>query len=612
VSETLQSALADRYAIERELGKGGMGAVYLAQDLRLQRPVAIKVLPPEFAARPELRERFLRETRTAAAFSHPNIVPVHAVEEHGDLLCFVMGFVDGETLTQRVQRADPLSPADLTRLLQEVAWALSYAHGRGVIHRDIKPDNILIERASGRALVTDFGIARSTEASTASLTQVGQVVGTPQAMSPEQAAGERLDGRSDLYSLGIVGFFAAVGRLPFDAASATTVLAMQLTQPPPPVASLRPDLPQPLCAVIDRCLEKDPARRFQSGEEMAATLDTLRASRPEIAPALRLFQLQAVQAFRAVVLIVLFDTMFAALHSFGTASADRIVPWVIGVAIICGIGAQMAGRVRMLLRGGFSHGDAIAGMRAILAERLEAREQEDSDPVLRKQLRGRRRTIIAGGLYGLLGWMWVFNRMRVPIGPHEFRISLPGTIVLISCSVMIGLSLALIVMNSGRAAAIDRITVALWSGPFGRWLFRLGGRGSPAGHPASHPSGTASSLVTVVAGLPAALRREIGVSRSRIERLDAAVHALKERQRELDAAIAQANGGTPAGDPEQRARHHALLKDLVQARDDAVARGRKLNGALENVRLQLLRVRSGVGTTADVAAEVQSAEALVT
>jgi len=115
----------------------------------------------------------------------------------------------------------------------------------------------------------------------------------------------------------------------------------------------------------------------------------------------------------------------------------------------------------------------------------------------------------------------------------------------------------------------------------------------------------------VVAGLPAALRREIGVSRSRIERLDAAVHALKERQRELDAAIAQANGGTPAGDPEQRARHHALLKDLVQARDDAVARGRKLNGALENVRLQLLRVRSGVGTTADVAAEVRSAEALV-
>ena len=239
--DLLQSVLHDRYLIERELGKGGMGAVYLAQDLSLQRSVAIKVLPPELAVRPDLRERFLRETRLAAGFSHPNIVPVHAVEEHPELLCFVMGFVEGETLGQRIRRAGPLTAAEAIRLLQEVAWALSYAHGRGVVHRDIKPDNILIERATGRALVTDFGIAHTAAvASDTALTRIGEVVGTPQFMSPEQASGDKLDGRSDLYSLGVVAFFAVTGRLPFDADSVTAVMAMQLTQQPPKVGASRP------------------------------------------------------------------------------------------------------------------------------------------------------------------------------------------------------------------------------------------------------------------------------------------------------------------------------------------------------------------------------------
>src|SRR6476660_4049106 len=152
-SEEIQRALGASYVIERELGRGGMGAVYLARDLALDRPVAIKVLPPELAVRPELRERFLQETRTAASFSHPNIVPVHSVEERDRILCFIMGYVEGETLGGRVSRGGPLSATEATRLLQECAWALSYAHGRGVIHRDMKPDNILIDRGSGRALI---------------------------------------------------------------------------------------------------------------------------------------------------------------------------------------------------------------------------------------------------------------------------------------------------------------------------------------------------------------------------------------------------------------------------------------------------------------------------
>jgi serine/threonine-protein kinase len=154
-----QQALAGEYSLERELGRGGMGIVYLAREVQLERLVAIKVLPAALAARPGYRERFLREARTAAQLSHPNIVPIHRVGEAGGFVFFVMSFVEGETLGQRVRTRGPVNVATAARLLREVAWALAYAHGRGVIHRDVKPDNILLEKESGRALVTDFGIA---------------------------------------------------------------------------------------------------------------------------------------------------------------------------------------------------------------------------------------------------------------------------------------------------------------------------------------------------------------------------------------------------------------------------------------------------------------------
>ncbi|MEO7102723.1 MAG: serine/threonine-protein kinase, partial [Gemmatimonadaceae bacterium] len=150
--DSIRNAIGNRYALERELGRGGMGVVYLAREVKLDRPVALKILLPEFAAQVGLRDRFLRETRTAASFSHPNIVPVYAVEEADDYLAYAMGMVEGETLKQRVERAGPLPIRDLVRMMQDVAYALAYAHGRGVVHRDIKPENVMLERATGRAL----------------------------------------------------------------------------------------------------------------------------------------------------------------------------------------------------------------------------------------------------------------------------------------------------------------------------------------------------------------------------------------------------------------------------------------------------------------------------
>src|SRR5207244_8142992 len=197
----LQTALAGEYSLERELGRGGMGVVYLARDVQLDRDVAIKVLPTGLARTAEARERFVREARTAASLSHPHIVPIHRVGEVGGFVFFIMAYVNGETLGERLRSRGPLSAAAAMRLLREVAWALSYAHGRGIVHRDIKPDNILIESETGRALVSDFGIARG--ADDVALSDPGRVMGTAQFMSPEQLSSEPLDGRSDFYSLGV-------------------------------------------------------------------------------------------------------------------------------------------------------------------------------------------------------------------------------------------------------------------------------------------------------------------------------------------------------------------------------------------------------------------------
>ena len=201
---SFQIALAGQYSIEREIGRGGMGVVYLAREVRLDRPVAIKLLPPERAADERLRERFLREARLAAKLSHPNIIPIHAVDDAKGFVFYVMAFVDGETLAERVRSRGPLPPGEGTRIVREAAWALAHAHSHGLVHRDVKPENILLERASGRALVADFGIAAAT--SDQRTTGGGTVAGTPEFMSPEQALSHELDPRSDIYSLGATAY----------------------------------------------------------------------------------------------------------------------------------------------------------------------------------------------------------------------------------------------------------------------------------------------------------------------------------------------------------------------------------------------------------------------
>ena len=268
-------AVGTQYLIESEIGRGGMAVVYRATDLRLHRTVAIKVLPPDLAFNPDVRTRFLREAQTAAQLSHPNIVPIYTVDDKdgGSLVYFVMAFIDGESLGVRLAR-EGAWPVDRTvRVLRDVADALAYAHARGVVHRDIKPDNILIDRASGRPMVTDFGIARAAAGETR-LTVTGVAVGTPAYMSPEQAIGEReLDGRSDLYSLGVVAYHMLAGDTPFKASNTPAMLVKHVSERPRPIRERRPEVPSYLAVAIDRALAKRPEDRWADAAEFRDALD---------------------------------------------------------------------------------------------------------------------------------------------------------------------------------------------------------------------------------------------------------------------------------------------------------------------------------------------------
>ena len=266
--------LSANYELEDEVGRGGMGIVYCARDKRLKREIAIKVLPPELSFRADIRQRFLREAETAAQLNHPNIVPIYTVEEKDNLVYFVMAYIKGDNLGVRLQQHGPLPPVEVRRILKEVAEALAYAHNRNVIHRDIKPDNIIIDEETGRAMVTDFGIARAlTDSGDSRLTATGMAIGTPAYMSPEQSAGDRaIDGRSDLYSLGVVGYQMLCGQPPFVASNTPSMLVKHLSERPVPVDERWPDIPPDLSRAVMICLEKDPADRFPNAAAFAEAL----------------------------------------------------------------------------------------------------------------------------------------------------------------------------------------------------------------------------------------------------------------------------------------------------------------------------------------------------
>jgi len=463
----LQRALAGRYVLERRLGRGGMGVVYLARELRLDRRVAIKLLPPERALQATERQRFLREARTAAQLSHPGIVPIFAVHEVSDFVYFAMAYVDGGTLGRRVRQRGPLPHDAAARLLEEVARALAYAHDRGVVHRDVKPDNILLDLATGRALVSDFGIARVGSDTT---TGPQRVVGTAEFMSPEQVLGERVDPRSDLYSLGVVGFFALSGELPFVGQDDMAVLARHVSEPPPPLASVAPGVPPRLAATIDRCLAKDPGARFPNGAALADALAGALDRRA--AMAVRAFVTEARHLSTSALLYGAFAAIALPLLAVRLLGPDeppaRAAIVAAAVAIVAVPLVVMVARVRRLRKAGYNQQELIDALRAELSHRREELAF----------LYGNGQSRLERAL-GRLCYVCVAAAGGIVLALEQ----LPGLAGVVGLPTLFGVATATALLAAviARARTEHRTDpkaerrLRFWNGPLGRGLFMLAG-----------------------------------------------------------------------------------------------------------------------------------------
>src|SRR3989442_4101480 len=278
----LIQALGKSHPVDGDIGGGGVAVVFTARDDRLNPDVAVKVLPPELASREATRLRFLREAQTAARLSHPPIVPIHSVGEGpAGLVYFVMAYGDGESVAAKLKRRGSLAAEESRRIRQETADALGAAHALGIIQREVKPDNILLEGSRGRVVVTDLGIAKALSSTTggATLTATGVAIGTPHYMSPEQAAGDReIDGRSDIYSLGVVAYQMLAGELPFQAPTVPGILMKHITERPPLITDRRPEVPEDLGACVMRSLEKDPEDRWPTADALRRALEARSAT----------------------------------------------------------------------------------------------------------------------------------------------------------------------------------------------------------------------------------------------------------------------------------------------------------------------------------------------
>jgi len=611
-----QSAVAGRYSIDRELGRGGMGVVYLAKEVDLDRPVAIKLLPPDMAASPGLRARFLQEARTAAKLSHPNIIPIHVVDEVQDFVFFAMAYVDGETLAERVRRRGPLPPSEAARLLREVAWALAHAHAHGVVHRDVKPDNILLEAGTGRALVADFGIAAAGGAGPA------EVTGTPEFMSPEQALGAAVDARSDIYAFGAMAYFTLSGTLPFQGRSPTEVLAKQVTEAPPPLTTVAGALPRKLVQIVERCLAKDPAERPQSAEIVGEQLGLALEQRRELPVALRAFVKHSSRLDGGAALIYPFALLFGAGAVASWAQSGTVfLGTLIGGMTLVPLGV-LANRARRLLKQGFGHLDLAPAFKAEIEQGREERAVDAGlGPSFVERLL-RVGTVLGMGTFAI-SVAYTLSTRFYGAGPILTMLMGWGGFVGTACGV------SSLILLQRRRDVDGEAYGKLWTGVVGRLLFGAARLVTPqrmlAASVTHRPTELSIGLAAeqLYESLPKETRQQLRDLPEVLRRLEGDAQRLRKRHDELAEAVAggRADGRT-SGPAEQRTSGRAdqrtsveriagqrpdALSALREERDAVHAKLASTVAALETIRLNLLRLHAGSGNVASLTTDLSLA-----
>jgi serine/threonine-protein kinase len=606
----LQSALLGRYSVERKLGQGGMGTVYLARDLRLDRLVAIKMLHPELARLPDARERFLREARIAARLSHPHIVPVYSVEEGEDHACIMMAFVDGETLAERLHRRGALAAAEAERLLREVAWALGYAHASGVLHRDLTPANVLLERESGRALLADFGLATAHDA-----VEGDPVFGTPGYLAPEVIRGEMADHRSDLYALGAIGYGMLAGRPPHTAETTGELLAKHLVQPVVPLERMMRGASRRLMAAVMSCLEKDPDARPSDAATLLATLDRI----PEpvaVAPPLAAWftRWERIRPIYAMATPILGMQTWALVWGyFQSGRTGLAVAAVVSTALTLTAIPVLAHLTAeaLALRQLNGRGFGIADIRAAWphwTEALERAHAREGLPPLAGRVLFDLTALAAIALVLTFAVVMPVLRFVLPsaeVGSTIGALAALGSVAYLGMTVGLGIGFIAPGIRFHPRGRFRRLTARFWDSRFAAVVTRAAAWGQRDRLEASSTLHRNTELVLGLAldslwdAMPAALREGLG----NLPELAGTLRLAAEELRDLATRLGESEDALASSDPDESAR-------LGEIRADVEARQREVVAMLERLRLQLLRSLADRRTTDALTSRLDEARTL--
>jgi hypothetical protein len=606
---SLQESLLGRWSLERELGRGGMGSVWLARDLRLDRPVAIKVLHPALASERQHRERFLREARTAARLAHPHIVPIYSVEARDDLAAIVMGLVDGETLADRIRRRGAIPAAEGERILRELAWALSYAHQSGIVHRDLTLANVLLERETGRAVLVDFGLAAEIEGENGA-----PMFGTPGFLAPEVIRGEPATPQSDLYALGVIGYTMLAGRPPFTGNTTGELLARHLVQPPPDLAQAAMSASRRLTDSVMRCLAKDPAERPESAGALLAGLERI----PEpvtVAPALtewftRWERIRTIYAIATPVLGM--QTWLLVWGYFQSGVYELVIAAVIGTVLSITAVPLIAHAIAevVALRRLHGQGFGVADIRAAWSHwtaTLQRQHDREGLPPLPGRVVFDLTVIGAVGIAALLAVIFPLLPILAPDDTAMTRSVLLAWASNVYLWVLTGVGIGFVApgVRLSPTGLFRRLTHRFWNSRLAGGVARLAVLGQQRRLAASSTLHRNTEMVLGLAmeelwdALPPGLRAEL----PEVPSLWRTLQAAAEELRDLGDRLAQSEHDIGADDPSE-------VQRLATVRVTVQARQREAVAALERLRLQLLRAVAERRATADLTHHLEVAHAL--